>query len=192
MTKCESAYQKIRKAIVYGELQPGERLIERQIIAKFNIGKTPVREAIRQLQSEGLVDALPNKGAVVKRISVQEMEEAYDVASLLEAHAVELATNIIKTSEIETLKTLLESMIQAAEDREYSIYSEKNRKFHDTFHSLAGNSVLYEQIKMVRSRFYRFRGIIFSVPGFLKKTLTCMKKSWRRYQKKKGKRRGRL
>lgn len=189
-TKSGLAYKKIREAIVLGKLQPGEKLVERKIIETFQIGKTPLREAIRQLQSEGIVEASPNKGAIVKKISVTEMEEAYDVASQLEAYAVELATSIMKDRDVKKLESMHKIMIQAAEDNQYEIYSEKNRLFHATFHRLSGNSILCDQIEMVRHRFYRFRGIIFSVPGFLAKSLNCHSEIMGAVSKKEAKKAG--
>src|SRR5271157_4646870 len=88
----EEAYRRLREAIFYGKLRPGERLVEVDICRTFDVGRTPLREALRQLQMEGFLDVTANKGAVVRKISPDEMESIYDVIALLESYAAREAT----------------------------------------------------------------------------------------------------
>ena len=79
MSQFESAYNELRDAIVQGVLKQGERIIEKDICERFNLGRTPLREAIRQLQVEGFVEVLPRKGATIKRLSIEDLENIYDL-----------------------------------------------------------------------------------------------------------------
>ncbi len=85
-SKREHAYHQIRNAITYGELKPGERLIENKLCEIFKLGRTPLREALSQLQIEGYLDFVPNKGLTVSRMSIQNVKEIYDVIAVLEGY----------------------------------------------------------------------------------------------------------
>ena len=100
VTQREKAYQEVRDAIAFGDLKPGERLVEEGICKMFKVGRTPLREALRQLQMEGCVDVLPNKGAMVSRISVQDVEDIYSMIAILEGFAVEVAAKNIQSNDM--------------------------------------------------------------------------------------------
>jgi DNA-binding GntR family transcriptional regulator len=97
------ATQLIREAIIDGRFPPGWRLKEEQIAGELGISRTPVREALTVLQTEGLVDAAPNRGAIVRTHNADELEEAYQIRSLLEAHAASRAATRIDKAGIRSL-----------------------------------------------------------------------------------------
>lgn len=84
MSQKEEGYQRIRDAITYGQLKPGERLVETKICEMVKIGRTPLREALRQLQMEGYIDVFSNKGAVISKISSWYVEEINNIVAILE------------------------------------------------------------------------------------------------------------
>ncbi|MCC5578133.1 GntR family transcriptional regulator [Microtetraspora sp. AC03309] len=86
-----TAYEQIRQAIVEGRYLPGQRLIEQRIAKEFELSRTPVRESLRMLEAEGLVHSEPNRGAVVRSVSVEELADLYALRALLESFAAELA-----------------------------------------------------------------------------------------------------
>ncbi|WP_067177665.1 GntR family transcriptional regulator [Microtetraspora niveoalba] len=88
-----AAYEQIRQAIVEGRYPPGRRLIEQRIAEEFELSRTPVRESLRMLEAEGLVHSEPNRGAVVRSVSVEEVADIYALRALLESFAAELAAS---------------------------------------------------------------------------------------------------
>lgn len=106
MSQTEEAYQKIRDAITYGQLKPGERLVETKICEIFKVGRTPLREALRQLQMEGYIDVFSNKGAVISKISIRDVEEIYNIVAILEGYATEVATGYIRTLDKKELRSI--------------------------------------------------------------------------------------
>jgi DNA-binding GntR family transcriptional regulator len=130
----EKTVTRLRQFILDGELEPGARLQEVELAAQLGVSRTPVREALRTLSSQGLVDLLPNRGARVVRWSVEDLEELYDLRVMLENHAVKRAASRITPAAIELLTDLCEQM--------------EDRARHGTKHDLLGLSEL-------NSRFHR-------------------------------------
>lgn len=170
-TKREQVYKKLRDAIVFGDLNPGEKLVERELSKMFNIGTTPIREAIRQLESEGLIEVFPNRGALVKKITLKDAVDAYEVAAILEGYAAKIAAKKATEPEKKKLRLLADDVARALKAKDYRTYLQKNERFHDALHQIAGNSVLSKQINAVRNQFFRFLGIIASLPGHSEKAL---------------------
>jgi len=91
----QAAYSQIRQAIVEGRYKPGQRLIEQRIAEQFSLSRTPVREALRRLEAEGLVLSEPNRGAIVRTLSMEDVSDLYGLRARLEAYAAELAAERI-------------------------------------------------------------------------------------------------
>jgi DNA-binding GntR family transcriptional regulator len=104
------AYELIREGILSGEYARGERLREEELAVRAGVSRTPVREALRRLDAEGLVGFTPNRGARVTAWSQQELEDLYDVRALLEGHGARLAASRITTEEIDSLSSLADQM----------------------------------------------------------------------------------
>jgi DNA-binding GntR family transcriptional regulator len=100
-------FNTLRQAILRGELQPGERLLEIHLANKLGVSRTPIREAIRKLELEGLVLMIPRKGAVVAEITEKSLRDVLEVRRALEELAVKLACDKIQDEEIEELKAKL-------------------------------------------------------------------------------------
>lgn len=163
----EDAYHKIRDAITYGQLKPGERLVESRACEIFKVGRTPLREAIRQLQSEGYVDVLNNKGAVIKTISIRDVEEIYNIVGTLEGYATEIATRYMGTSEKKELKSIQNDLEKTGLMKDYRKWLEKNALFHGYFSKVSGNLHLPKVINSLRDRIYKYRFIAITIPGHI-------------------------
>ncbi|CAM3111613.1 GntR family transcriptional regulator [Prescottella defluvii] len=107
------AYSQIRQAIVEGRYRPGQRLIEQRIAEQFALSRTPVREALRRLEAEGLVLSEPNRGAVVRTLSRADVSDMYGLRARLEAYAAELAAERIDPAERELLDAGIEAFALA-------------------------------------------------------------------------------
>jgi len=166
-SQSERAYNEIRDAITYGKLSPGERLIEVEICKKFDLGRTPFREVLRQLQAEGYLDIFPNKGVFISKYSVKDLEAILDIVAVLEGHAVEVAVKNITPEEIGELRSLQNSMKEARKKNDYKKWLEKNTTFHDSLLKKSQNPHLVKVVQGLRSRIYRYRLIALAVPGHI-------------------------
>ena len=163
----EQIVSSLRDSIIKGELNPGQKLTEPELAEKLGISRTPIREAFRQLESEGFLTVIPRRGAVVSRITRKEIGDFYDLKSLLEGYAARLAAEKITEKGIEKLRKINEQLIVLAEKDDVDAFFSKNDEFHNTFISYCGNEKLLEFHKHLVQRFTRFRLGALSVPGRL-------------------------
>ncbi len=160
-------YGRLKKAIIYGELSPGEKLSEVELAKQMNTSRTPIREAFRQLQTEGYVTASPNRGVSVSKLPPEEIESIYNVISLLEGYAAELATRKIKRAELSKLRGFQKKLGFYASRKKYRDYVEENTKFHHFLTLVSGNSCLAKTVAELRARIYRYRLTSVTIPGYL-------------------------
>ena len=124
----DTAYEKLFHAIEIGEIGPGERLLEIELAKRFGVSRTPIREAIRKLESEGIIQHLPRVGAVVRQLGQPEIVELYEMRIVLEATAAEMAAQHASSAELETLDALNSDMLGASDDP--NTVAQINRQFH--------------------------------------------------------------
>ncbi|MBQ0018053.1 MAG: GntR family transcriptional regulator [Clostridiales bacterium] len=127
-----SLYLDIQHDILAGELPPGTKLIEQTICKKYNVSRTPVREAFRQLEADGLIENIPNRGAFVIGLSKRDISDMFDLRNLFEVQAVEWAILRMTADEIDALKETVEFM----EFYTLKDDAEKVLAFNSQFHSL--------------------------------------------------------
>lgn len=161
----EKILETIREAILKGTLKPGEKVAEPELAERFGISRTPIREAFRQLESEGYLTVIPRKGAVVAALSEQDVQEFYAVKSILEGYAAELAAKNLSAKEIEKLESINERLKQLAAEGDVKSFYRVHNEFHDLFLKAAGNSKLYELIQQLGMKFNRLRMASLSVAG---------------------------
>ena len=150
-------FNTLRQAILKGELKPGERLMEIQLANKLGVSRTPVREAIRKLELEGLVLMIPRKGAEVAEITRQDMEDVLEVRTALEELAVQLACDKITKEEIEDLKKAAEDFKKILKSRDITEIAEADVRFHDIIFMATDNQKLVQLLNNLREQMYRFR-----------------------------------
>lgn len=135
----EAAYERIREGILSGAMKRGTRLREERLAEEIGVSRTPVREALRRLSSEGLVEFLPNRGARVSAWSARELEDLYEIRAMLEGHAARLAAQRITGEEIAHLDDLATQM-EAADD--LADVKRLNSEFHRLIVRASRNSQL--------------------------------------------------
>lgn len=121
----------IWNAILSGKLAPGERILESRIAKQMDISRAPVREAIRQLEGEGLVTVVPRKGVFIAKLTVEDVQELYLLRAELEGFAIKFSIKNIKKEEIEELKQLIEEMKEAAKAKNIEKLCRMDVKFHE-------------------------------------------------------------
>lgn len=163
----EQIVSSLRESIIKGELNPGQKLTEPELAEKLGISRTPIREAFRQLESEGFLTVIPRRGAVVSRITRREIKDFYELKSLLEGYAARIAAEKITEKGIEKLRKINEQLTVLAKKGDVEAFFWKNDEFHNTFISYCGNEKLLEFREHMVQRFMRFRLEALSVPGRL-------------------------
>jgi DNA-binding GntR family transcriptional regulator len=141
-----AATELIRLAIVDGRLAPGQRLKEEELAREFGISRTPVREALLVLQAEGLVDAMPNRGATVRAHTAQDLDDLYQLRALLEGFAARRAATRLSEAELAELHESCERFARLGEDDVREIVRE-NVDFHNTILEGAGSARLIEMTR---------------------------------------------
>lgn len=169
MSLQEDIYNKLKTAIIYGEFTPGQKLSEVELASNLSVSRTPIREAFRQLQMEGYITVSPNKSAQVSKLPLAEIEEIYDIITLLEGYAAELGSKRINSSKLNELRQLQKKLTFFASKKNYHDYIEANTTFHLLIAGLSGNSNLVRTINELRTRIYRYRLTSVTIPGYLGK-----------------------
>lgn len=149
--------QRLRALIQSGQMKPKERLNEVELAERFRISRTPLREAIKILATEGLLDLLPNRGARVASISEAEIDEMLVVIAALEATAGELACRHIRPEEQAQIEALHASMLRAYEGRDVPTYFELNRLIHEAIMAASRNGTLQGIYANLSGRIQRAR-----------------------------------
>ncbi len=161
----EKILETIRDAILKGSLKPGERVSEPELAERFGISRTPIREAFRQLESEGYLKVIPRKGAVVASLSERDIEEFYAIKIILEGFAAKMAAEKLSMKDIEKLESINQRLAQIAKDGDVKNFFRVHNEFHEVFIKAAGNERLYEMINQLVMKFKRLRLASLSVPG---------------------------
>jgi DNA-binding GntR family transcriptional regulator len=132
-------FNTIREAIIVGELKPGERLMEVQLAEKMGVSRTPVREAIRKLELEGLVEMLPRKGAHVADLSVKDIMNVLEVRSTLDGLASTLSAERITDEELKELRHVQQQFANYVEKDNLQGIIKKDVEFHDIIYRSSRN-----------------------------------------------------
>ena len=151
-------FQTLRRAIITGEFAPGERLMEISLANQLGVSRTPVREAIRKLELEGLVTMVPRKGAQVAKITEGNLRDVIEIRSNLEQFAASLACERIDEEGKKLLRDCCDSLRNAIEENHDLIdIIEKDEQFHDAIVIVSKNKRLVSIINSLREQFYRYR-----------------------------------
>lgn len=138
------ALQEIREAIRKGKLKPGDRLIETQLAEEMHISRFPIREALRYLEKEGLVETKPFKGTYVTQLTERDMEELYSLRSAIEAFAIRILIKHIDAEKIKKLESIFQSMQQASKTEDLDKLISEDFRFHQTICELSDHRKLLE------------------------------------------------
>lgn len=164
-TATELIRSTLAEQIVRGEIAPGVILEEASLARRFSVSRTPVREAIRQLEAIGFVVARPHRGAVVPQFTPERLTEMFDVMAELEAMCARLAATASSPEAKDRLVNACEVCRKAADDGDIELYRETNDLFHDAIYAASGNGFLAEVTVGVRNRLAPFRRAQFGHSG---------------------------
>lgn len=161
----EKTYIQLRNKILDGEYKANEQLKETTLAQSFNISRTPLREVLKQLSGEGLLINIPNRGVFVRKITLRDIDEIFEMRLLLESYAIERTVSTLNKNKISKLKAMRKRILLSADDM--TKYTQEDVNLHDLFFELSENSILMEMNKKISSLFQPFRSIPLKVKGRL-------------------------
>jgi len=160
----DEVYLSIKEAILTGEFPPGERISIGRLLQEIGFSPTPIREALLKLEQEGFVSRLPRGGFVVSRFTQKDIDQIFDIRSLLESYAVGLAIQHVKKEDILWLERNIKESEQYIQKKEWNKVSKLNTEFHDYLNRLSENERLLSIINELRDQIFQFRSVILRVP----------------------------
>jgi DNA-binding GntR family transcriptional regulator len=164
--------QDLEDKINGGILKPGERIVEETLCKAFGVSRSPVREALRTLESQGYVVREPRKGVSVSRVTAKEIEDTYRIRANLESLAVYLAVKKQDPKVLQKLNKINRKMIELAEEGKVSgAYFNLNLKFHKTLVDACDNKRLIQMIDTFVKQTRRYRLQVLSIPGRIEASL---------------------
>ena len=149
--------EKLKEAILAGKLKPGEKLSAESLAASLKVSQVPLREALRQLATEGYVTFLPDNEVIVSKPRIEDVEDYYRIASVLEGLAARLAVEKAQGEEISRLRELHRLLREACQKRDLADYFEANSRFHRFIAEIARNERLYRLIDQLRQEIQKTR-----------------------------------
>lgn len=152
----ELAVKRLSREILSGRSDPGERLVEEQLTRRLGISRAPLREALRLLAQQGLVEHIPRRGVRVATLSAQDVRELYDVRDVLERHALRHGLPVERNAQLAGVRSALEIMREATRAGDRMVIADAHRRFHVALVAVGGNrqlSALYESV-LVRLQLY--------------------------------------
>jgi DNA-binding GntR family transcriptional regulator len=162
--KSQSIYVGLRERILSNDIAPGTRLVMRDVANEYEASDIPVREALRMLERDGLVETTPYRGARVTTLTAKEVEETYFIRSHLESIATGLAAERITDDELAKLDALMSRMQAAVDAHDGPRFSELNHEFHRTIVASCGNDMLRELTMDIWQRHSGFQRVFRMVP----------------------------
>ena len=152
----EQVYEYLRRAINRGELSPGAFLDQNQISAELGISRQPLRDALIQLETEGLVTVLPRRGVMVTRLALDDIRHLYEVIGALEGAALVSVFTEMDGAHFHDMRSLNADMVLAIDDGDFNTYYSLNLAFHNVFLDLSDNEALVRAVEVSKQRLYDF------------------------------------
>jgi DNA-binding GntR family transcriptional regulator len=153
----EAIFQKLRSLLVEGVIPPGSKLNERELAERLNVSRTPIREAIRRLAADGLVELITNRGAIAIQLSKADVIHTFEVIAQLEAYSGELAAKNISDASLSELEALQYEMMASYARRDLSSYYKLNLRIHSLINQSANNPILSQLFSQVNARIEALR-----------------------------------
>ncbi len=149
----------LRTAIVEGRLAPGARLVERELILMTGVSRTVIREALRQLESEGVIETIPNKGPIVRKLTLEEAKDLYAIRSVLEGLAARKFVENADKADFAALRKALEGTATAYRGNDPEAVLTAKNEFYDMLFRGAGSETLSSMLATLHARIWRWRAL---------------------------------
>lgn len=161
----DRVYETLEDLIVRRVLQPGERLLENELAAQLGVSRNPVREAMTMLARAGWIDIHPRSGAYVHDPSSSEIDDFFEMRTLLEAYAAERAASRVTADQLDTLEQIWRDGVAAVEAGDVQAIVAANAAFHDRISEWSGNGLLHDSLSMMKKRVRWYFSSVADVRG---------------------------
>ncbi len=158
----EKVAELLREAIIQQKIKPGERVTELEIASRYGLSRTPIREAFRQLESEGFLKIIPRKGAIVAELDAKDIKDFYEIKAVLEGYAARVAAERISDAEISQLERLNQKMKDYAAKIDVAGLTKVHNEFHNLILDICGNQKIILVVTNLVQQFLRFRFFVSS------------------------------
>lgn len=152
----DQVYEYLRHQMKIGALKPGSIIDMSATSERLGVSKTPLRDALIQLEMEGFVKILPRRGVIVNVLTVQDIKDLYEILGALESVAIISASNSLGEPEVDQMEKLNKAMARAIERDDFNNYYAKNLQFHNIYIDLSGNMILKKTTETLKKRLYDF------------------------------------
>jgi DNA-binding GntR family transcriptional regulator len=152
----EQVYEYLQDQLEKGELRPGSSINMDETSKKLGVSRTPLREALLQLEMEGFVSILPRRGVVVNHLTLQDIKNYYEIIGALESAILMAHFEGIKKAQVQKMHALNDEMKEAIDNNDFNLYYQKNLMFHSVFLGLCGNKNLLKIVNTLKKRLYDF------------------------------------
>ena len=159
------AYDYIRSRIIDGTFRPAERLVEAQLAQDIGVSRNTVKKVLLQIEQERLITIDDNKGARVLSLSIEEIQEYYEIRRSLEVLVIRSAVQRITDQELDQMRQILAEMVELKKNQDYDTYSKFNRQFHEIIYDASGKTIAVEMIKSIKMQLIRFQFRTMLAPG---------------------------
>jgi DNA-binding GntR family transcriptional regulator len=151
--------EQLRSAIISGRLMPGQRLTERELTESLGVSRTVVREALRQLDAEGLIEVIPNRGPVVRALTPEEAEDLYRIRAVLQGLAARQFVAHADNADILALRAALDAVVAAYDAGDAERITETKTRFYDLLSAGAASETLSTMLASLHARMWRWRAL---------------------------------
>lgn len=152
----EQVYDYLKKSLNEGTIKPGDSIDMKEISERLGISRTPLRDALLQLEVEGFVKIFPRKGVVVRKLTVEDIRNFYEILGALESEVIITVAPLLRRQHIEAMKIYNKAMIEALEQDDFDLYYENNLHMHNVLLSLSKNQIMLRTIQLYKERLYDF------------------------------------
>ncbi len=166
----EHVAEELERRILDGTLKPGQRLIEQELCATLGVSRSPVREALQVLESQGFVVREPRKGVTVAKATHREGEQIYQIRACLEGLATSLAVQNRTPELMQALRAVHQQMVRAAEKKKLDVYQRLNQQFHDLIIGACQSPRLIQLIRNFDKQTLRYRLAVMTAPAWMLKS----------------------
>lgn len=149
-------YEYLREALRIGNIKPGMFISINQVVKELGMSRTPLRDALLQLQSEGFVTFLPQRGILINNLNDNDLEDIYEMLGALDSRALLSVCDKMGSKEVSRMKKINERMLRVIDKKEFNRYFELNRDFHNVYLDLSGNKPLLNHVNILRQRLFEF------------------------------------
>jgi DNA-binding GntR family transcriptional regulator len=166
----DQAFERLRDAIITGHFAPGARLIERELCEAMGVSRTSIREVLRRLEAEQLIEVEPRKGPIVARLTRKQVEEIYEVRAMLEAAIVRRFTVEASAENIAALKRIYETLSRVRDQGDVVAIVNTTRQFIEYMMGVVDHELIGDMLRKLNARISVARVLAISVPGRLQQS----------------------